>query len=300
MKNLLYLIMAVFAFSSCDTDVVNMIDSEKGTGIPNFIYGADSKIPYESYDEFSIDFNLDIITRDAVESAKVFVQLNDNEAVEFATVSNLNTEFTFTAKMLQEKLGDKLSKGSVQIGDKIIFSLPYILLTSGDVIENINKVTIQTVDEDGKIVLVDKEYNNLSVKTKALPIFKNTLSYYIAGKANDIFSGDYTVLATGDKDGVSSVSTQDAKITLEGEIFTVENLFGGLMAEWFGVNPMTVSLRDLGKLAIYSDSSNGIYNGNFKSTVYKIDFNSTSKVITLTWEFPPEGVSAVLVFTPKK
>lgn len=300
MKNLLYLIMAVFAFSSCDHDVVNMIDSEKGTGVPNFNYGEETKIPFESYDSFNIDFNLNIVSRDGVRSAIVYVQLNDEKAVEYAKINSLNTEFTFTAKNLKEKLGDKVSASKVKIGDRITFSLPYIILTSGDTITRTNKVTIQTTDEDGKIVLVDKEFDNLSVKIQNLIIFNNTLSYVIAGKANNIFSGDYTVVSTGLNEGAKSGFTQDAKITAKDGVFTVENLFGGLMKKWYNISAPTVTLNDFGKLATYNASSNGTYNKYFKDGIFKIDFNSTTQVITLTWEKPSWEISAVLVFTPKK
>lgn len=234
MKNILYLFVALFLFSSCDHELDNTPDTNKGTAVANFKLGEKAVIDNATFNDVSIDFILDVVTRDNFTYAPVYVSYNDGDAVEFDQVTSTSTSISFDKGNLENVLGSL----DIVNGDKFTFSVPYFVLNTYDTIRPTTTYTIIEKDENGVEKEVVVTVDNTSSKVDGLPIFDQDLTYYVAC-ASEI-EGTYTLNFTG-TGGVGLDAPEPYIVTIEDVVFerispieyNVSNCMGSLMKHYY-------------------------------------------------------------------
>jgi hypothetical protein len=299
MKNILYLFVALFLFASCDHELENTPNTNKGTAVANFKLGEKAIIDKATFSDLSIDFILDIVTRDNFTSAPVYVSYNDGKAVEFDQITSTSSSFSFDKGSIENVLGSLV----IVDGDKFTFSVPYFVLNSNDTIRSTSVYTIIEKDENGVEKEVEVTVDNTTPNVDAYSIFDQDLTYYVACASE--LEGTYTLTFTGEG-GAGIGSLEPYTATIEDVIikrispieYSVSNCMGSLMKHYYGgygAGIVTGNFLDIcGTFMTAAPISDGWNILDYTNGV--IDANG---VITIDVE-SHWGDNGTLVYTPKK
>ena len=234
MKNILYLFVALFLFISCDHELDNTPDTNKGTALASFKLGEKAIIEKATFNEESIDFVLDIVTRDNFTSAPVYVSYNDGIAVEFDQITSISSTVSFDKGSIENVLGTL----NIVDGDKFTFTVPYFVLNTNDTIRPTTVYTTIEKDENGIEKEVQVTVDNTTLNVDKLSIFDQYITYYVA--CDSKIEGNYTLTFTGE--GGAGLGFLEAyNVTIENVTidrispieYSVSNCMGSLMEHYY-------------------------------------------------------------------
>ncbi|RXQ96755.1 hypothetical protein EO244_03750 [Ancylomarina salipaludis] len=299
MKNIIYLFVALFLFASCEHELENTPNTNKGTAVASFKLGEKAIIEKATFKDSSIDFSLDIVTRDHFTSAPVYISYNDGKAVEFDQITSTSSSISFDQGSIENVLG----KLNIVDGDKFTFTVPYFVLNTTDTIRSTTVYTTIEKDENGVEKEVEITVDNTTSKVDGLPIFDQDLTYYVACLSE--IEGTYTLKFTGigggglDAPEPYTATIEDVVIERISPIeYSVSNCMGNLMKEYYskyGGKTLTGNFFDIcGTFMPATPVNNGWHSNTYTNGVISPDGVITVDVKN-NW-----GDSGTLVYTPKK
>lgn len=301
MKNILYLFVVLFLFASCDHELENHPNTDKGTAVANFKVGEVSMLSLDEFSSFSVNFDLDVITHDNFTSAPVFVSYNGGKSVEFDEVTSTSTSISFDKASLENVLGSL----DVDNGDNFKFSVPYFVLNTTDTIRPTTVYTVIEKDENGVEKEVEKVVDNTTSNVDNIPYFENDLTYYVACPSS--LEGEYTVVSSMTSTSGGALNNPTTDFAFDGvAVFTkvspiayeVSNGLGGMYDRIYGhwgAGATTVHYLDLCG-SLLDNGTVGEFGASFVVTSSSI---SSEGVITVEWKnkWDDKGKN---VYTPVK
>lgn len=298
MKNILYLLVVLFLFASCEHELENTPNTDKGTAVASFKLGEKAIIEKATFGEQSISFNLDVITRDNFTSAPVYISYNDGKAVEFDQITSSSSAISFDKASVENVLGSL----DIVEGDKFTFTVPYFILNSTDTIRATTVYTVIEKDEKGVEKEVEVTVDNTTVKVDGFPIFDQYLTYYVAcpSEIEGVYSLTFTGIGGGGVNALEPyvVTIEDVVINRISPIeYNISNIMGNLMKKYYGAyggKTMNGNFLDICGILIPATSINNGWNTN----TYTNGTISSDGVITIEVknEWDDHGT---LVYTPK-
>jgi len=309
MKKLLYILLAMVIFTSCDHEMDNWPDVDSGAAVPQ-IKLAESSNSYFAFDNIAnaeVSYDLSYISKKYKVTDMDIKLVYDNgtqkDTFDFKQVNTLPTKLVINAEMINSVSGGRYKVGTIKPGDNISLYIAEFTLNNGIKITPTSnfKIKSKTKDEEGKLTkdtIVDLDVDNYSKKITQSVFYSVSSKVYVTAVPHGIISGEYTVTVN------EEAALKDEKITwtVDGPNLQCSHLVGGIwLTHKVIVNATLIDLGIGRGIKILSA-------GNADWLWVQIPFNKcnisvdpNTKVITVDYsdKFSWKD-DAVIVFTPKK
>lgn len=294
MRQLLYILLAITVFTSCDHEMDNWPDVDTGAAVPQITLaeGSNYFIDFDKISETKVLFDLSYISKSKV--AEMNVQLiYDNGSTKKSYNYGKITSFPTIIDISEEKLNDvtkgEFKNGTILPGHHITLNISELILTDGTKINPTSEYKIKVADKEK-----DLNVKNYSNKITNSVFYKLTSDLYVASSTlSNIYSGEYSVTVDGEK------ALEDTKVTWEADDHNIScsHLVGGI---WSNYGIIASKLFDCGEgYGLKFISTTASVWAQIPVTRLDVAVTKNTQIITVNYA-DAWGNTSEIIFTPKK